>query len=223
MAGAKECFVDAYLDSNMNLHWDTSLSQPINQTLYQREGDPMLYVDEALTIGLNPIFIEGTPVEHSSAPFASTASASQSSRSSDSPTTLKEHQTFTTAQTLFLIDLMREYLTKSDANRKVLLSWVRRPEALVSGPTPGQNTPRQSTDATDADDGASFSTSSTTTATPAGPVRKRKKQEGVGGELLVFLKEAEAASQRRHDEHLEQMKASQDSIERMVQSIINKQ
>ncbi|KAJ8391894.1 hypothetical protein AAFF_G00083650 [Aldrovandia affinis] len=198
MAGAKECFVDAYLDSNMNLHWDTSLSQPINQTLYQREGDPMLYVDEALTIGLNPIFIEGTPVEHSSAPFASTASATSASTLSA-----------TTACQCPCPDC--------------LCSISSRPEALVSGPTPGQNTPRQSTDATDADDGASFSTSSTTTATPAGPVRKRKKQEGVGGELLVFLKEAEAASQRRHDEHLEQMKASQDSIERMVQSIINKQ
>ncbi len=45
----------------MNLNWDVNFSQPITQTLHKKDGDPMLYVDEALTIKLNPILIGCAP------------------------------------------------------------------------------------------------------------------------------------------------------------------
>lgn len=77
---------------------------------------------------------------------------------------------------------------------------IVRPEALVRGPTLEQNSLQQ-TDANDDD-----STSPSTTATP------RRKRKGLEGELLDFLKEAKAATQRRREIHLQQMKTFQVSF-----------
>ncbi len=37
--------------------WTLVLANPSPPTLYKRGGDPMLYVDEALTVTLNPVSI----------------------------------------------------------------------------------------------------------------------------------------------------------------------
>lgn len=60
---------------------------------------------------------------------------------------------------------------------------ILSPKVSVIWPTLGQNSPQYSTDVSDDDS----------------PMRKRKGREG---ELLDLLKEAKAASQRRHDELL---------------------
>lgn len=41
----------------MQLFWDPDMSKLLTQTLYQAEGDPALYVDEAMTVQVNTISV----------------------------------------------------------------------------------------------------------------------------------------------------------------------
>nr|XP_055035588.1 uncharacterized protein LOC129423372 [Misgurnus anguillicaudatus] len=73
------------------------MTQPITQTLYQREGESTLYMDHDFTIALQIV----PPVSVSKADENTTAE-------------LPQNQGFTRDQTLFLIDLMRQHLMKDD-------------------------------------------------------------------------------------------------------------
>ncbi len=45
----------AFVDAENQLYWDPSLTTPVTQVLYQKEGSPFLYLDEEMQIRLNVI------------------------------------------------------------------------------------------------------------------------------------------------------------------------
>ncbi|TSL34601.1 hypothetical protein Baya_6814 [Bagarius yarrelli] len=62
----------------------------------------------------------------------------------------------------------------------------------------------------------------TPAASPTQPLRKRKRQEDDYSTLLDFLRESEAASQRRHEEILAQMKSAQKGFEELMCKFLEK-
>ncbi|KAG7330158.1 hypothetical protein KOW79_006380 [Hemibagrus wyckioides] len=62
----------------------------------------------------------------------------------------------------------------------------------------------------------------TPAASPTQPLRKRRRQEEDYSTLLDFLRESEAASQRRHEEMLAQMKSAQKGFEELMCKFLEK-
>lgn len=63
---------------------------------------------------------------------------------------------------------------------------------------------------------------STRPASPTQPLRKRRRTEEDYSTLLDFLRESEAASQRRHEEILAQMKSAQKGFEELMRKFLEK-
>ncbi|KAK7137444.1 hypothetical protein R3I93_017513 [Phoxinus phoxinus] len=97
MAESDASVVNVYASDTM-LYWDQEMTQPITQTLYQREGESTLYMDHDFTTALQIV----PPVSVSETDENTTAE-------------LPQNQGFTRDQTLFLIDLMRQHLMKDDS------------------------------------------------------------------------------------------------------------
>ncbi|XP_060758402.1 uncharacterized protein LOC132901097 [Neoarius graeffei] len=77
------------------LFWDEGMTQPVSQTLYQREGEHTLYVDADFTTALQIV------------PRRSTTE--------NIAAELPVNQVFSREHTLYLIDVMREHLLKDEA------------------------------------------------------------------------------------------------------------
>lgn len=63
---------------------------------------------------------------------------------------------------------------------------------------------------------------STRPASPTQPLRKRRRTEEDYSTLLDFLRESEAASQRRHEEILAQMRSAQKGFEELMRKFLEK-
>lgn len=59
-------------------------------------------------------------------------------------------------------------------------------------------------------------------ASPTQPLRKRRRAEEDYSTLLDFLRESEAASQRRHEEILAQMRSAQKGFEELMRKFLEK-
>ncbi|XP_073702493.1 uncharacterized protein [Garra rufa] len=97
MADSNETTLNVYATDSM-IYWDQEMTQPVAQTLYQREGDGTLYMDQDFTIALQIV-----------------SPSSVSAKGDTTTEELPQNQVFSRDQTLFLIDLMRQHLLKDNS------------------------------------------------------------------------------------------------------------